>query len=177
MIHTAFCKPKIFQGHCHFHPATEVTGNGATAFPETSEATSKFFVCPFHSSFQLLCGQPTIHEPHSVSLLGQGHHTATHGPSQAGQGPAGGIFPPCLWRLNAISPRFSVHPHKISFFYCFEDQILPRFKKNENKMCNDCKHWFLSTESCMCQETAARVHQLQRTRQQSSFLELLQNSV
>lgn len=44
-------------------------------------------------------------------------------------------------------------------------------------MCNDCKQWFLSMESWMCQEAAARVHQLQWTHSQSSFLELLQNSV
>lgn len=162
MIQTVFCKPQVLQGHCHFHPATEVTGNGVTAFPETSEATSKFFVCPFHSTSSSCMSRPASSWSMNPTVCPFWERAT----SKAGQGPAGGTIPTCLWKLNAI-PQIS---DKILVFTVLRI-------KNRNKTCNDCKHWFLSTENCMCQETAARVHQLQWTHQQSSFLELLQNSV
>lgn len=119
MIHAAFGKPKIVQGHCSFHPAAEVTDDGAKAIPETSEMTSK------------ICQPSTlmVHEPHNVSLLGEGHHAVTRGPSKAGQELAVGLIATCTpLKIKCYLPDLLFMHAKYYVLHHFQDQVLPRLK-------------------------------------------------
>lgn len=76
MTHTAFGKPKIVQGHCSFHPAVEVTDDGAKAIPEISETTSK--IC------MRLCRSPSSSCTAGPAQHPCGPRTPQHVPSRRG---------------------------------------------------------------------------------------------
>lgn len=129
--------PKILQGHCHFQPASEVTGS----IPRDLRSDLQIFCVSLSLHFQLLCGQPSIFTIHE-SLEGQGHHTATRASSM-------GNYPNCLSINSTSQICFSWWQNIL--YHRFEGWVLPRFKiKIKNRMCNDCKQWFLSLENCMC---------------------------
>lgn len=69
-------------------------------------------------------------EPHNMSLLGEGHHTVTRGPSKAEQELAVGLIATYTpLKIRCYPPDLLFMHTKYYVLHHFQDQVLPRLKK------------------------------------------------